>query len=315
MYISKTDSTAVVRTAALLLLDDSAGSDRSTIYIPSLAGGYGISIRVSGPITEDISGTWITIPVVYTSGGLPADNDPRSFIGVRNGVEGVQGAFGVQGATGPQGFQGATGPQGVQGLVGPQGVQGVQGLVGPQGFQGVIGIQGSQGRQGFQGAPGPQGFQGVIGAQGFQGAPGPQGFQGVIGVQGVQGAAGVQGATGVQGSQGITRDFFTFGGTSTPTTGTAVTPYVRVMASTTCVNASLVAKTAPSGGSFVVAILRSADNGATFPTTVATITVTTGNRVGTVSTTTALSAGDLLRLDITSVNGAADWTAQLYTQG
>jgi hypothetical protein len=87
------------------------------------------------------------------------------------------------------------------------------------------------------------------------------------------------------------------------------------MAATTCVNASLVAKTAPSGGSFVVAILRSADNGATFPTTVATITVTTGNRVGTATTTTALSAGDLLRLDITSVNGAADWTAQLYTQG
>jgi hypothetical protein len=34
-----------------------------------------------------------------------------------------------------------------------------------------------------------------------------------------------------------------------------------------------------------------------------------------VSTTTALSAGDLLRLDISSVNGAADWTAQLYTSG
>jgi hypothetical protein len=111
---------------------------------------------------------------------------------------------------------------------------------------------------------------------------------------------------------GASKDYFTFGGTGVPTTGAGLTPYIRVMNTCTCVNASLVAKTAPSGGSFVVSILRSADNGATFPTTVGTITMTTGNRVGTVNTTTALSAGDLLRLDISSVNGAADWTAQLY---
>lgn len=111
---------------------------------------------------------------------------------------------------------------------------------------------------------------------------------------------------------GASKDYFTFGGTDVPATGTALTPYIRVMNACTCVNASLITKTAPSGGSFVVSILRSADNGATFPTTVATITVTSGSRVGTVNTTTALSTGDLLRLDISSVNGAADWTAQLY---
>lgn len=116
-------------------------------------------------------------------------------------------------------------------------------------------------------------------------------------------------------SGGSSRDYFTFGGTGVPTTGTGVTPYLRVMSATTCVNASLVAKTAPSGGSFVVSILRSADGGATFPTTIATITATTGNKVATTTTTTALSVGDLLRLDIVSVNGASDWTAQLYTTG
>jgi hypothetical protein len=110
-------------------------------------------------------------------------------------------------------------------------------------------------------------------------------------------------------------DVHSFGGSGTPTTGNDKTSWLRVMKAETCVNASLVCKTAPSGGSFVVAILKSADNGATFPVTVATLTITTGNKTGTVSTTTAMAAGDLLRLDITSVNGAADWTAQLYATG
>jgi hypothetical protein len=71
---------------------------------------------------------------------------------------------------------------------------------------------------------------------------------------------------------------------------------------------SLVAKTAPSGGSFVASVLKSSDNGSTFPSTVAYVEVTTGNRVNTNTTTMSLATGDLLRLDITSVNGAADWT-------
>lgn len=107
-------------------------------------------------------------------------------------------------------------------------------------------------------------------------------------------------------------EVFTFGGTGTPTIGTAMTPYLRVMSTVTSSAASLIAKTAPTGN-FTVSILRSANNGTTFPDTVATITVTSGNRVGTATPTTALAVGDLLRLDITAVNSAADWTAQLYT--
>lgn len=109
-------------------------------------------------------------------------------------------------------------------------------------------------------------------------------------------------------------EVFTFGGTGTPTTGTSMTPYVRVTAARTSVSASLVTKSAPTGN-FTISILRSANNGTTFPDTVATVTVTSGNRVATASATTALAVGDLLRLDISAVNGAADWTAQLYTTG
>ena len=104
---------------------------------------------------------------------------------------------------------------------------------------------------------------------------------------------------------------YTFGGTGTPTTGTALTPYLRVMAAGTCSTASLVVKTVPSGGSFVASILRSSNGGSTFPDTVTTLTLTTGNRVVTTTPTTALAAGDLLRLDISSVNAAADWNVQL----
>ena len=104
---------------------------------------------------------------------------------------------------------------------------------------------------------------------------------------------------------------FTFGGTGTPTTGTALTPYLRVMTAGTSVASSLVAKTAPSGSSFVVSILRSSNNGSTFPDTITTLTLTSGNQVTTASPTTSLAVGDLLRLDISSVNGASDWTAQL----
>lgn len=132
------------------------------------------------------------------------------------------------------------------------------------------------------------------------------------------GASGLMTGTDKAKLDGITANakpnaqVFTFGGTGVPTTGTDKTPWIRVMSSgLTCVSAALVAKTAPSGGSFVVSILRSANGGSTFTTTVSTLTLTTGNTVVTGVPTTALAVGDLLRLDITSVNGAADWSVEL----
>ena len=107
---------------------------------------------------------------------------------------------------------------------------------------------------------------------------------------------------------------FTFGGTGTPTTGTDKTPYLRVTSAQVSASLSLVTKVAPTGN-FTVSVLRSANNGSTFPDTIATVTVSSGNKVASIAATLALAVGDILRLDISAVNGATDWTAQLYTTG
>jgi hypothetical protein len=107
---------------------------------------------------------------------------------------------------------------------------------------------------------------------------------------------------------------YTFGGNRTPEAGTEKIPYLRVAANTVCVNASLTARVAPTTGSFVVVIERSSNSGSTFPDTVATVTLTQDSIVSVSATTVNLSAGDLLRLNITSVNGAQDWACQLLTQ-
>jgi hypothetical protein len=120
----------------------------------------------------------------------------------------------------------------------------------------------------------------------------------------------VTAAANGSGGSGSAPEIFTFGGTGTPSTGNDLSPYLRVFRALTCSAASLVTKTPPTGN-FTVTILRSANNGTTFPDTVATITVSSGNRVGTATPTVQLAVGDLLRIDISSVNGAADWTCQL----
>jgi hypothetical protein len=105
---------------------------------------------------------------------------------------------------------------------------------------------------------------------------------------------------------------FTFGGTGTPIAATDVTPYILVRSAVTSSVLSLTAKTAPTT-SFSVSILRSSDDGATFPTTIGTVTLTAGDKVTTTAVTTVLAIGDILRCDILSVNGAADWNCQLET--
>jgi hypothetical protein len=112
----------------------------------------------------------------------------------------------------------------------------------------------------------------------------------------------------------ITKNF-TFGGTGIPTTGTDKTPWIRVDQGTSCVGAYLLAKTAPSGGSFVVEIRASTDGGITFPTVLTTLTMITGTNSIASTPTASITAGTILRMDITSVNGAADWTAVLHVNG
>jgi hypothetical protein len=62
-------------------------------------------------------------------------------------------------------------------------------------------------------------------------------------------------------------------------------------------------------------VKRSADSGSTFPDTIATVTVGSGAKLATTTTITnaALAAGNYLRLDVTAVNAAANWTARITT--
>jgi hypothetical protein len=105
---------------------------------------------------------------------------------------------------------------------------------------------------------------------------------------------------------------FSFGGTGTPTVANDVCPWLRVDYGATGTRLTLACKTAP-GGNFQVTVKRSTDSGATFPDTIASVTVGSGARLATTTTFTnaALSAGDVLRCDVISVNAAADWTARL----
>jgi hypothetical protein len=89
MYISDLDTTGTDRSGAIIRYDDTSGTDRATIYLPGPATGGNISITVTGAITDNT--TWLTIPVSFTSGGLPANSENRNVIGVRNGVQGVSG--------------------------------------------------------------------------------------------------------------------------------------------------------------------------------------------------------------------------------
>lgn len=107
---------------------------------------------------------------------------------------------------------------------------------------------------------------------------------------------------------------FSFAGFGTPTVANDLCPWHHVPYAVVAQRLTLTAKTAPSGN-FVVTIKRSADNGSTFPDTVGTVTITSGNKIATTTsfTNANLAAADVLRLDITSVNAAADWTARLTT--
>ena len=131
----------------------------------------------------------------------------------------------------------------------------------------------------------------------------------------------VVGNTSIINSSGVwigtppTKDTFTFGGSGVPVTGNAMTSYVRVMSNCVCVSASLILKTAPTGGNCVMRIMRSSNSGNTFPDNVVDLNAVAGTKIGTNNTTVVLTTGDFLRLDITAVNTASDWTVQLHTTG
>ena len=126
------------------------------------------------------------------------------------------------------------------------------------------------------------------------------------------GAGAISWQTPSGGPGGGAAPIFTFGGTGTPIAGTDVTPWIVVRSGVTSSLLILTAKTAPTAD-FSVSIYRSADDGSTFPTQIGTVVLGVGDKVTSTSVTTALSIGDILRCDINSVNGAADWNCQLET--
>lgn len=126
------------------------------------------------------------------------------------------------------------------------------------------------------------------------------------------GAGGISWQTPSGGPGGGAAPVFTFGGTGTPIAGTDVTPWIMVRSAVTCSLLVLTAKTAPTAD-FSVSIYRSSNEGSTFPTLIGTVILTVGDKVTSTSVTTSLSIGDILRCDINSVNGAADWNCQLET--
>jgi hypothetical protein len=188
-------------------------------------------------------------------------------------------------------------------LLGTEGVVGPAGPTGPPGADGADGATGATGPTGATGSPGPTGNTGPTGATGATGPAGP------TGATGTAGATGPTGSTGPAGPGA-----YTFSGTGTPTIANDVCPWLYVGSAATVARLTLSCLTAPSGN-FTVIVKRSANSGSTFPDTIATVTVASGAKLATTTTIAipALAAGDYLRLDITSVNAAANWTARITT--
>jgi hypothetical protein len=159
------------------------------------------------------------------------------------------------------------------------------------------------------------GTEGVVGPAGPTGATGATGATGPTGATGSPGPTGATGPTGTTGPTGSTGPgAYTFSGTGTPTIANDVCPWLYVGTAATVARLTLSCLTAPSGN-FTVVVKRSANSGSTFADTIATVTVGSGAKLATTTTIAipALAAGDYLRLDITAVNAAANWTARITT--
>lgn len=105
---------------------------------------------------------------------------------------------------------------------------------------------------------------------------------------------------------------FVFGGTGTPVVGNDLTPRVMTNFKGQFTRINAHAKTPPSGGSFTINIEQSATNNfSSGVTSVATISITTGTLSNGADIAVNVNENVFLRLNITAVNGAADWTVEL----
>jgi hypothetical protein len=197
IYISETDGDGTNRAAAMGAWDDSTTSaDRGTLWLVSDVSGGQAAFTITGTIVDN--GAYRTIPVAFTTGGIPASGAVRYISFVRTGN------IGGTGPTGPTGLKGDTGDIGATGPTGPQGDAGPTGPTGSTGPTGPIGLTGPTGPQGDVGATGPTGPTGLVGETGPAGPTGPTGPTGLTGPTGAQGPTGPTGLTGPTGPTGPT---------------------------------------------------------------------------------------------------------------
>jgi len=217
---------------------------------------------------------------------------------------GPTGSTGPTGATGATAAVGATGPTGPTGL----GATGATGVTGPRGLTGFTGPA-TPGPTGPIGGTGPTGL-GATGPTGTQGVTGPTGFTGPSG--GPTGSTGPTGATGVTGATGPSQvagfEFVIDGSGAAITTG--VKGYFEVPFACTINRNTLLAD---QTGSIVVNIWKTtfaSFNPGTHPVAADKITASAPPTISSgVSSqdstltgwTTALSAGDIIALNVDSV--------------
>lgn len=106
---------------------------------------------------------------------------------------------------------------------------------------------------------------------------------------------------------------YTFGGTGISTSG-SVTPYIRIMNNVRTINASILLKSPSSGSGFGVFITRSTDSGSSFPTRIMDFSLNSGSRMFESASVVTLTAGDVIRAEISKNSGGNDFTFQINSQ-
>lgn len=235
------------------------------------------------------------------------DTIAQSKLNSGGGTPGATGATGLQGATGPQGPVGVVGATGAAGPQGASGSQGVAGTAGALGSTGATGPAGSAGAAGPQGATGPQGPAGTNGSNGATGATGA-GATGATGSAGAVGATGAQGATGPAGGGSSAASFLFSSQTASITASAAV----RAAASATIGQCRLSCTGGPAGSNLTV-ILQVSSNGGSSWGTVQSLSIINGSTTAvSADPGYAVSSGDLVRVNATSVGSTTAATGVLY---
>lgn len=244
-----------------------------------------------------------------------------------NGINGADGVIGATGAAGLDGSDGVDGATGATGLIGATGAGGIGsiGVTGATGDAGAIGVTGATGATGILGATGADGS---IGTTGLTGPTGVTGSIGVTGITGVTGATGVSGITGITGSTGPASYELVFtGGTYAALAAGAQTYMVGASGLTntlqTLANEARARSTLPTScttGDIYFNVV-TAPGGVTTRTitlrrnsanTTLACTITGAATSCTGSSAVALSAGDLITIQLTSIAGAVATTGASF---